>query len=103
MCGIRALESRRARHNHSLRKGFEKAVALRGLGEFDLDDRTVRDGDPLIDPADRLRPCLEVRVSPGVTHRGQGCDHLLDVAQRRTRLLLKPVDLGREALVLGEV
>jgi len=61
-------------------------VAFRGLGEFNLDDRAVRDDDPLIHPADQLRSCLEGRVPPGVTHRRQGCNHLVDVAQRRTRL-----------------
>ncbi len=59
-------------------------MALRRLGVLDLDDRAVRDGDPVIDPADQLRSRREVRVPPGVTHRGPGCDHLVDVAQRRS-------------------
>jgi len=39
-------------------------VALRRLGELDLDDRAVRDGDPLVDPADQLRSRREVCVLP---------------------------------------
>jgi hypothetical protein len=85
------------------RAGREESVALRRLGEFHLDDRAVRHGDLLIDLADQLRSRLRVRVPPGVTHRGQGCDHLVDVSQRRPRLLLEGVDLGGDALVLGEV
>ena len=55
-------------------------MALRRLGERDFDDRAVRDDDPLVYPADQLRSRLEVRISPGVVHGGQGCDHFVDVA-----------------------
>ena len=78
-------------------------MALRRLGELHFDDRPIRDDDPLIHPADQLRSCLEVRVPPGISHRGQGCDHLVTVAQGRARLFLERVDLGGDALMLGEV
>jgi site-specific DNA-methyltransferase (adenine-specific) len=67
-------------------------VAFRRLGKLDFDDRAVRDDDPLIHPADQVRSCLEVRISPGVTHRGQGCDDIIDVAQRRPDAYTPAVD-----------
>jgi len=52
------------RHDPSLRKGFEEAVACRGLGELDPDDRTVGYGDP-----SETRPTSCARASRSASAR----------------------------------